>query len=254
MPQELYASGICTHHAVCFWRNQTLSRTLFPTFKWQAVGQTLHCDAVFNGTNQRAEIAANTMVFIHARDTFEWSNRAHPPHTPRVEFRNRRRRDDSCCLRLDHCRSTHRVRRRRRSVQMNTLMRTIPACRIAKLTTYAEILVNPRNNLIVKIELLPLLNIGKRQPAKIFNRSKTLLSHPRKQAILHILNDAIPIMHRRSTHLHIAATKQNKLRSIAPTRYTSDTGKRESARRISLNLLHHIECNWFYCRATVAAM
>ena len=55
--------------------NQTLGATFFPAFERKTIVDTLHRDAVLNRANERTKIAANTMVFIHARDTFKRRNR-----------------------------------------------------------------------------------------------------------------------------------------------------------------------------------
>ena len=114
--------------------------------------------------------------------------------------------------------------------------------------------MNPSNDLIVQVELLPLANIRQRQPAKIIDRREALLRHPPKQTILHVFDDAIAIVHRRGTHLHGAAAEQNKLRRIAPTSDTANARERKSARRIGLYLLNHIQRNRLYRGTAVAAM
>src|SRR5258708_13983160 len=101
--------------------------------------------------------------------------------------------------------------------------------------------MNPSNDLIVQVELLPLANIGERQPAKIIDGREALLRHPPKQSILHVLDDAEPIVHRRCTYLHGATAKQNKLRGVTPAPNTTDARERKCARRIGLYLLNHIK-------------
>src|SRR5271170_673638 len=114
--------------------------------------------------------------------------------------------------------------------------------------------MNSSYDLIVQVELLPFADIGQRQPAEIIDRDKALLRHPPKQTVLHVLNDAIAVMHRRSTHLDGAATEQDKLRSVAPTPDATDTGERKSARWVRLYLLDHVERYWFHRRPAIAAM
>jgi hypothetical protein len=155
-------SGIRTHHLFGSRSNQPLSCALFPAFEWQSIVYALHRDTVLDRTNQGTEIAADTMVFIDARDAFKRCDRVAAAHSSRVELRNRSRRNVPCCVCLDHCRGSCRVWSWRRPIQMNALMCSVPARRVAKLASDTQIFVNPRNDLIVQIELLPFTYIGKR--------------------------------------------------------------------------------------------
>src|SRR5258705_8826709 len=156
------ASGIRTHHLFGSRWNQPLSCALFPAFERQSIVDALHRDAVLHRTNQRTEIAADTMMFIDARDACKRRDCTAPARPSRVEFRNRSRRNASCRLCFDHCRGSCRVWRGRRSIQVDALMWTIPARRAAKLASDTQVFVNPRNDLIVQIELLPFANVGER--------------------------------------------------------------------------------------------
>src|SRR5277367_3860920 len=56
------ASGIRTHYLLRSGWHQSLGGTLLPAFERQAIIDALHRDAILNRANQRAEIAAYTMV------------------------------------------------------------------------------------------------------------------------------------------------------------------------------------------------
>jgi hypothetical protein len=136
--QEMRAtSGIGAHDLGRPRRNKALGRAFFPAFKRETVVDALHRDATLHGTYERAEVAAHTMVLIHTRNTFKRRDRTVAAQASGVEFRNRRSRDKSCGLRLDHPRGSSRIGYRRCPIKMNALMRSIPAGGVAKLATDA---------------------------------------------------------------------------------------------------------------------
>jgi hypothetical protein len=142
--------------------NQALCCALLPALERQPIIDTLHRDAVLHRTDQRAEVAADAMMLIDTRDALKRRNTAAATEAARIELGNRCSRNSSRRLRLNHRRRACSVRRGRCTVKVDALMRSIPARRVAKLASNTQILMNPGNDLIVQIELLPFPNIGER--------------------------------------------------------------------------------------------
>src|SRR5271168_4940348 len=86
----LAVSCVCAHYLARSRWNEALDGALLPGFGWQAIVDALHGDAVFDRTDERAKIAADTVMFIHARNALEWRHCAAVTQGARVEFGNRR--------------------------------------------------------------------------------------------------------------------------------------------------------------------
>ena len=112
------------------------------------------------------------------------------------------------------------------AIQMNALMRAIPARRVAKLTTNAFFFVNSRHNLVIQIQMLPILNARKAQALEIGNPCKAFLLHPVREPVHHVFHDSIAEVHHRRTNLHVAATEQQKFHGVAPIGHAPNTAKR----------------------------
>ena len=114
-----------------------LGGSLFPAFEGQTVVDALHRDAVLNRANQRAEIAAHTMVLIDSRDTSSGVTALLRPRLARIQLRNGCSRDTLCRFGFNHRRSSRRIWHRRCPIQMNALMRTVPTGGVAELASDA---------------------------------------------------------------------------------------------------------------------
>src|ERR1700733_12743737 len=101
-------------------------------------------------------------------------------------------------------------------VEVNTLMRAVPARDVTQLAANALLFMNARHDLEIQVQMIPVCDFGCAEPAKIFDAFEAFLAHPVLKAVDHILEDAIAVMHRRGTHLYRAAAKQNKLGRVAP--------------------------------------
>src|SRR5271156_5581346 len=98
----------------------------------------LHGDAVFDGADQPAEVAADALGLI---DVWNARGRRVAVRSRRgVEFRNRRHGDSG---------------RTGGRFEMNALVRAVPAGDVAKLAADALVRMNARDNLIAQVELLP---------------------------------------------------------------------------------------------------
>ncbi len=63
------------------------------------------------------------------------------------------------------------IHRPRHAIQMNALVRAIPARNVAQVAANALLLVDARHNLVIQIQVLPLRHSIQRQPAKILDAS-----------------------------------------------------------------------------------
>ena len=108
---------------------------------------------------------------------------------------------------------------------MDALVRAVPAGDVAELAADAQRLVDPRDDLVVQVQVLPLRHLRQALAAKIVERCKSLLVHPVGEAVDHLLDDAVAVVHHRRAYLHRAAAQQQKLRRILPVADAADAGE-----------------------------
>ncbi len=135
-----------------------------------------HRDALIHRTNKRTEIAAHALGLIHARNAAE-RRRIRSQIT--AAARSLRVTGVSaidarlCVSRVAGigCNSTCPSTGPDYTIEMNALMRAIPAGNVAQIAANALLLVDARNNLVIQIQVLPLSHARQRQAAKILNAS-----------------------------------------------------------------------------------
>ena len=110
---------------------------------------------------------------------------------------------------------------------MDALVGAIPAGGVTKLASDAQVLVNTRDDLVIQVELVPVDDRGQRPAAEVVDGGEAFLRHPRQQAILHVFDDAVAVVHGRGAYLHRAATEQDKFRSVPPVGDAADAGERQ---------------------------
>jgi hypothetical protein len=108
------------------------------------------------------------------------------------------------------------------SVEMNALVRAVPASDVAEVASNAFLFVDTSNYLVVQIQMFPLGHLWQAPANKITDVFKTLLIHPVAEAIDQILNDAIAVMHDGGTYLHGVAPEQDELGGVLPVCYAAD--------------------------------
>src|SRR5262249_34900102 len=102
------------------------------------------------------------------------------------------------------------------AVEMNTLVRTIPASGVAEFTSDAFFFVDARHDFVIQVEMLPFLHPPEALALKFGNRRETLFAHPIRQAVAHVIHNTVAIVHHRCADLHVAAAQKQKLDGIAP--------------------------------------
>jgi hypothetical protein len=208
-------SGICTHHLFGSRWNQSLSRALFPAFERQSIVDALHRDAVLHRTHQPAEIASHALVLVDAGDPRR--RRAPVRSLRRIQLRDRCHRDPRAACRFHRLR--HCV-----PLDMDALMRAVPARDVTQIAADAGIAIDARDDLIVQVEMLPVRDRRQTASAEILDRGKALLVHPVAQPVDHVLHDPEAVVHRRRAHLHGPAAEQDELRRVAPAAHAAYSG------------------------------
>src|SRR5262249_2852025 len=100
-----------------------------------------------------------------------------------VELRNRRHGNLAPATALVHRRrgmavTAASVRTTGDSIQMDALVRSIPTGCVAEVAADALLFMNARHDLVVEIEVLPILHARHSQAAKIVDLRKAFFSHP----------------------------------------------------------------------------
>src|SRR5580700_7592781 len=101
--------------------------------------------------------------------------------------------------------------------------------------------MNARDDLIVQVQMLPLSHSRQTNTAEVVQAAKALLIHPVTQALEHVFDDPITVMHHRRAHLQAVTAQQQKLRRFAPARDTANAGDRQARFRVARKLLYHVQ-------------
>src|SRR5579872_5260944 len=214
------------------WSVCGVARPLIPCLGSQSRIDALHRDALLDRADQRAQVAADALCFVHPRNALDGRHVGpvrrsclRPLFTRDGRYGDRGARA-SFVLRGSRVQLDLSVHRACDTVEVNALMRAIPAGDMAKIAADALLLVNARNDLVIKIEVFPFRHAIERQPAKIIDGVEALGTHPALEALGHVFDNAITVVHNRGADLDRARAKQNELRGVAPRFDASDAGKR----------------------------
>src|ERR1017187_8235797 len=166
---------------------------LRPTLRRQPRIHPIHRDASLHRTHQPAQIAPDALLLIHLRN-------ARGGRAGRVHRHHRR------CLREPRAARGQKLFRRASALNMDALVRTVPAGDVTKVASDTKLRMNARHDLIIQIQVLPLSHTRQTKSAKVVERVKSLLVHPVTQALDHVFHDAVTVMHHCRTHLHAVTT------------------------------------------------
>ena len=122
------------------------------------------------------------------------------------------------------CGRARSVRCWQRAIEVDALVRAVPAGGVAELAADAEVFVDASDDLVVEVEMLPLGHVGKREAAEIVDGVVALFCHPREQAVGHVFDDAVAVVHHRGADLHGAAAEQDELGGVLPRADAADAG------------------------------
>src|ERR1700685_976218 len=143
----------------------------------------LHCDATLHWTHQRTEIATDTFVFIDARNASKRPVRLDAT----IQLWNRRERDARAA------RSFNRWWGGMFGAQVDALMRAVPAGDVTKLAADAFLRVNARHDFEIQVQVIPVRDLGRAQPAKILDAGEAFFAHPILESVDHVFDDAIAV-------------------------------------------------------------
>ena len=68
------------------------------------------------------------------------------------------------------------------------------------------------------------MTLGTEQAAEIVDGAEAFLVHPVAEAVDHVLDDAVAVVHGGGADLHRAAAEQDELRRVAPAGDAADAG------------------------------
>src|SRR5262249_10491900 len=92
------------------------------------------------------------------------------------------------------------------AIHVYALMSTIPTGCVTELAANTFFFVNARDDFVIKIEMLPFLHAGNGQSLKIRNSCKAFFAHPVGEAVGHVFDNAIAVMHHGRANLDVAST------------------------------------------------
>src|SRR5262249_5470906 len=126
-------------------------------------------------------------------------------------------------------------------VEVDALVRAVPASDVAEIAADALVAIDARDNLVVEVEMLPVGDFGKRKSTEVFDGAEALLVHPIAEPVDQFLHDAEAIVHGCRADLHGAAAEQDELSSFAPTADAADTGDGKTDLGVAGDLLHEMQ-------------
>ena len=140
------------------------------------------------------------------------------------------------------------------AVQVNALVRAIPAGDVAEIAADARVAVDARHDPVIEIEVLPLGDLGQREAAEIVEGAEAFFVHPVGEAVDHVFHDAIAVVHGGGADLHGAASEQDELGGLAPAGDAADAGDGQADFGIGGDLLDQVQGDGLHRRAAIAAV
>src|SRR5882724_7359871 len=166
---------------------------LAPTHLRFSIADRDHGDAIIDGANQRAKIAADAILLAHLGNRLAGNAAWAQSVTVWI-------------------------------YQIDALMRPIFAGNIAEVAPDALVIVDAGNALIAQVQCFPLLNGGNGFPNQIHHTFVTFRIEIIVQAFDHIFDDAETVVHDRSANLHARRAQRNELGSVTPVADSADAG------------------------------
>jgi len=199
-----------------------------------------HTDAVFNGTDKPAEIAAHAFMLVNFGHTFGRSGVGD---------------GRSCGSSNDGLGADGgSVFGFGGASDVDALMSTVPAGGVTELATDASIGIDASDDFEVEIEVLPIGDTRKREATEVFDGLITFGIHPVAEAIDHVFHNTKAVVHGSGASLEGTGSEENEFGGVAPAADAADGGDGELDLRIASDLLNHVESDGFDSRATVATV
>ena len=120
---------------------------------------------------------------------------------------------------------------RERAIEMDALVRAVPAGGVAELAADALVFVDVRDDFVVEVEVLPLGDVGERAAAEVVEGVEAFAAHPGEEAVGHVFDDAIAVVHDGGADLHGAGAEEDELGGVLPGGDAADAGDRAARLR-----------------------
>ena len=133
-------------------------------------------------------------------------------------------------------------------------MRTVFASDVAKVALNAVLDIHVRFDVVVEIEMPPVSNAVHRFADDVVNRGETFLVEVVVQAVNHVLDDAVAIVHNGRADLNTPGTEEHELDSVPPCVDAADTADRNFELRITCKFGNHVESYRLHGRTAVTAV
>ena len=98
------------------------------------------------------------------------------------------------------------------------------------------------------------MTLGTREAAEIVDGAEAFLVHPVAEAVDHVFDDAVAVVHDGGADLHGAAAEQDELGRFAPAGDAADAGDGQADFGVGRDLLHQVQRDRLDRRAAVAAV
>ena len=101
-------------------------------------------------------------------------------------------------------------------------MRAVLAGDVAELAADAQVAIDVRDDLVIQVEVAPILHVGHGAAAKILDGAIAMRVHVLREAVDHVLDDAETVVHGRGADLHGGGADGDVLGSVIPEADAAD--------------------------------
>ena len=135
------------------------------------------------------------------------------------------------------------------------LVRGVLAGDVAQPALHAQVLVDPRLDVVLQIEELPVGDVADGVADEIVERAVALRIHPVRQPADHVVDDAETVMHGGGAHLHRARAQRHELGGVAPGADAADAADRLAVGFfVARDLRDHVQRDRLHGRPAIAAV
>ena len=98
---------------------------------------------------------------------------------------------------------------------------------VAELAADAQVMVDIGDDLVIQVEIAPILHFGDGTSAKILDGAEAAIVHVLRESVDQILDDAESVVHGRGAHLNGRRAQSDMLRSVVPVTDPADAADRQ---------------------------